>query len=165
MGVKRKKAAKTLRKNAANRKIFCKLRALSLFLDLPTGHSLKHHGVNPVMKACASTARCTINHRNQKGQNSSNSRHAPLNTKFNRLFLFLRCYEKGCIALDEINFVELRFALVTHRLTNPRRKTRRRGFAARAAPRVLRPEWREGMAASPRQREERDFPSFFCRQK
>ena len=47
MGVKRKKAAKTLRKNAANRKIFCKLRALSLFLDLTTGHSLKHHGVNP----------------------------------------------------------------------------------------------------------------------
>ena len=44
-----------------------------------------------------------------------------------QLFLFLRCYEKGCIALDEVNFVELRFALVTHRLTNPLRGLGRMG--------------------------------------
>ena len=45
----------------------------------------------------------------------------------NWLFFFLRCYEKGCIALDEINFVELRFALAPHRLTNPLRGLRRMG--------------------------------------
>ena len=45
-------------------------------------------------------------------------------------YFFLRCYEKGCIALDEINFVELRFALVTHRLTNPLRGLVKHGNAA-----------------------------------